>query len=160
VVTLKCGDSTTLPALSVTPFIELQIVSAVGMTLGAMSLAGGLSRRSGSAQDVDLMGYRFKVVRVDAATVTASVVEDQTFGDGADVKFVGVAVGEFQPTVYIKLSVVGAASLGTNPFPAIVTGADLLPEALFDRFGLGEVWVAVPTGANIVQVAHSLRQPR
>jgi hypothetical protein len=133
----------TRPALSHPAGVDVQVRPGQFMASHAMGLARiSCGRTDAVVDDIESSCYGSKVGRIDAATMTADVVNAQTGWDrpfGQLVR-VTVRVDAFDPSVdHTQVEVSVASRLDrSGPRPALVWPSaliDLAPEAFFCRFG-------------------------
>jgi hypothetical protein len=88
--------------------------------------------RPDSAKGVDPHGHGIEVPRVDAQSVPAQVVQDQTLGDFAHKAFVRPAMRQYDVVIQSERPVAPGTS-ASNPFPAVAMLDNLVPEPFLWR---------------------------
>lgn len=106
-----------------------EVVTGVGMPIGAMGFPGVDGCVPVPAENVLPVGHGFHVRRVDAGSVAAEVIDGQPLRDRTDKGLVGNAVGAKCSPVHLVVAVPFSAS-SPDPRPAFVVEYDAMPEAV------------------------------
>lgn len=96
---------------------------------------GPLRQHAGPTRSGQVLRVRhgLKVLRVDAATVAAEMIDHQPFGDRADVTLVGETMSREGSAVVDEVPISRSASTRSCPLPTRLALSDVVAPAVLDR---------------------------
>jgi hypothetical protein len=152
--TLQIGDVVHVThagsALS-TPAIDPEILSLVGMPVGAMGDSGSLGGDGVAPMDVLLMSDRLQVLGVDATAVAAEMIKFMAHRDGADQCLVSNTMSETARSVLDTHAGVAQTVDVALPDPASVDLVAAIQEVLtVDDYSLAHLVSSQPSGLREV----------
>ena len=127
-LSMNVATSTTTPPAT---WDNICVQEVVQVPARAMGSTGIVSRPPMSPQHVISHSHWFKMFGVHTISNTTQMVNSQSFGDGANEKLVGKAVGKYMYSVNTEHPVAFACC--TNPQPACLGFDNLSPKTLYCR---------------------------
>ena len=111
------------------------VLFSILMSTGAVRLTGTLGASTLATQYVFTRGDRLQVVRIEARSIAAQVVQRESFWDRPNKELVGDSVDVSATVPVVPYLPIAITSLGAAPLPASVLVDDRLSEqTLNERF--------------------------